>query len=263
MATRLYYRHDRFYFNKSQHKWDAESSSRLAFAGGLDTSKTSEGSDVNVTQTLNGVSGQSLLWHSFVSKPLTAQSISGTVKGQMRCYEGGTGMNLSSQMRIYLIDGVTGAIKSTLYGGAGAWASGAEWSTTTTNRQMPQGGSVALTSQTAVAGDRLLAMVGAICGANFTGMPFFLDTKAFTGADLPEDTTTTDATRTPWLEFSADLVFDTDVEMVVFLADEAATFDGLAQRDADARYLYGEQDAAEGVVIVPTTLQLWPRGNRG
>lgn len=259
MATRLYYRFDKYYFPTGQFTWDASSLSR-SFVGGLDISKATIDYAFGNTAFSSSVNPSDILWMSFVSLPLTTQVISGTLKGQSRVSQSSTPTDLVSQMRVYLIDGTTGAIKSTLYSGyTGVLAS--EWSTTATNRKLPFGGSVALTSQTAAVGDRLLVMVGArTYSTSYQGMTMFLGSIA--GPDLPEDETTT--TGDAWLEFSGDLVFGTDfgvIDFMEFAENTSSVVDGQANRIGDPRAFWGEQTIS-GQVVVPEELQIWPRGNR-
>lgn len=259
MPTRLYYRFDKAYFPQTLFAWD-QSTLFSTFVRGLDTSKAPTALAHSSVAYGTPANPSDNLWAVFASRPLAAQTVSGTLKGQARVSETNTAANLASQLRAYLVDGTTGAIKSTLYGGyAGALAS--EWATSLTNRRLPLGGPVALTSQTAVAGDRILVMVGSRV-YNTVAYQMRMELGTIAEGDLPENETATSGDA--WLEFSADLTFSTDFDVIDYietmdLADGVT--DAGANRIGDPRSFWGEQ-TVEGTVTVPTELQIWPRGNR-
>ena len=288
MVTRLYYRFDGIGPPLSTYSslWSAPLAAPVTFAGKLSATKSTTQSmprydTLGLWTATSPVDPTDVPEMAFVSAPLTAQSISGTFKGQVRAVEGGTGtFNAVAQIKVYLIDGTTGAIKSTLYGGyTGALAS--EFFTSNlTNRKMPLGGSVALTSQTAVAGDRILVILGARFYA-LAGVSYQLALISASSTDLPEDETTTTASM-PWLEFSQNISFSTDTDWPVTFFENARASDNPGMRTPaiqiqaefefldtwrvryeDVRFLWGEQDSADGPDVVPTHYQIWPRGNRG
>ena len=84
MATRLYFRYDRSYFPVSGQGWNAVSTANglnKNYARGLDTVKADLNNGfIDETYVLS-VTPSDLLWQEFYSKPLTAQSISGTIRG--------------------------------------------------------------------------------------------------------------------------------------------------------------------------------------
>lgn len=147
-----------------------------------------------------------VLLRQFISDPLAAQTISGTVKGQIKCRESSDANDMSRALciRVCSNDGTT--IRGTLlndfpesltsefkYGG-------------TENRNFPP--STALSSVSASDGDRLLIELGyrsfnVLSGALRYG---YLTTGDDAASDLPEDETATDD-YSPWIEFSATLTF--------------------------------------------------------
>lgn len=157
--------------------------------------------DSTATSNRDAVIGQ------FISEPLAAQTISGTVKGQIRAQENALSANLRSQCIIRVVQSDNTTIRGTLYAGDLTTLTGnptPEWATTATNRPLPFGGSVALSSLAIQNGDRLVIEVGyrKHAAASTTGTLYFGDNSA---TDLAEDTTTTTANN-PWIEFSQDLL---------------------------------------------------------
>ena len=152
------------------------------------------------------VSGNAL-WRQYVSDPLAAQTISGTVTAQMQCLEANAGNNLFLTMKILVCSFDGSTTRATLL--AVTRATSLEIGTALTNRTFP---STALTSYTCIGGDRLVIEIGAgglpvatsgTQGHNFT----FRVGGAASSGDLPVDETTTTATYRPWVQFSTDLDF--------------------------------------------------------
>jgi hypothetical protein len=100
---------------------------------------------------------------AFISPPLQAQTISGTFSAVVRGLESNAGADDSLQIGIVLIDNLGTTIKSVLYAGHAAalnttvGALGQEFTTAAQTRRF---NAVALTSQTAILGDRLAIIVG-------------------------------------------------------------------------------------------------------
>ncbi|HET7713922.1 MAG TPA: hypothetical protein VFK94_06955 [Patescibacteria group bacterium] len=148
---------------------------------------------------------------AFISAPLTAQTISGTFSAVVRGLESNAGADDSLQVGIVLIDNLGTTIKSTLYGGHAAalnttaGALGQEFLTSAATRIF---NAVALTSQTAVLGDRLAIVVGYRTHDTVT-------TNRNTTLRFGDPTATADFALTaglttdlcPWVEFSANLSF--------------------------------------------------------
>jgi hypothetical protein len=191
--------------------------------------------------------GTSIPCFCFATAPLQAQAIAGTVKGQMQAFEDSLSYNLNAEMWIYLI-GSDWAYKSTLMGSSAPATNLAEWNVTTLrNQKFPYNGAISLTGQTAVAGDRILVVVGfkgfINTGAVGTAALGQIKWASAAGSDLPEDeTTTTDAA--PWIEFSQDLNFDTDVYPTI---------------DCEPFTEEGHGVGGGGGAVVPTEGQTWPR----
>lgn len=264
MVTRLYYRFDRFYFPYHSTNWDVQTDmSGVAgltptYFNGLDSSKAPVSRTFSLRTPQAIANPTDIFWQGFVSLPIgSALTLGGTVKGQARVQQGSTAHNQSSQMKIYVIDGTTGAIKSTLYAGyTGALAS--EWSTTTTNRRLPLGGAVSLTPQSLAIGDRLLIMVGSrayvTAGTNVNNALYL---GSVDQGDLPEDETTT--TGDAWVEFSTTLTFGTDFNIITFQEQDSLYDDAWTNRIGDPRDWLHELTGGGGGPVVPTEGQIWPR----
>lgn len=151
--------------------------------------------------TANGSSIQNILNRQYVSDPIAGQTISGTVKGQIRGNESKNSMNgfCSIIIRVVSNDGSTdrGTPLAITTGGT-------EYSTSLTNRNTPV--STALTSVNAQNGDRIVIEIGARQTATSNNQNVTQSFGDNNATDLPEDETTTTANN-PWVEFSGDLIF--------------------------------------------------------
>jgi hypothetical protein len=148
-----------------------------------------------------------VLLGQWVSAPLSgAQTISGTLKGQIRARESSSSADFRAQVVVKIVSNDGQTLRGTLLGfDTGALSS--EFATSSTNRQFPRGGAVALSSVAAQDGDRIVIEVGYrshnTVSTSYTG---YIEVGAPSSAsgDLPEDETTTTQLR-PWLEFSQTL----------------------------------------------------------
>jgi hypothetical protein len=189
----------------------------------------------------------------FVCAPLAAQTISGTVKGQIRVMESAAAADNHLLLHMRVVGG-DGTSRGTLFSSsavAGTTVSAVagtdtyELDTVATNRKLPPGWSGAgasLSSVTAQDFDRLVIEIG-IRHTNTTNTTFtttFNVGSDSASTDLPEDETTT-ADNWPWIELSHDLLMQDSV------FDFAST----------------EFEYTGGGILVPTQGQIWPRGNRG
>jgi hypothetical protein len=149
-----------------------------------------------------------ILARQYVSDPLEAQTISGTVKGIIRTQESNAAANFRSQVRLWVVsgDGLTTRGDLRIVDGA---LLASEWDTTLTNRKYPLGWvspGETISSVTCIDGDRLVLDVGLRAHQNTTtSYVGTLDLGDPTsGSDLAENETGTTSGR-PWIEFSADL----------------------------------------------------------
>jgi len=198
--------------------WDATTS---AVRRQLDTDGVAEG--IGGTQTSFGLAEttsarQSKLLIQFQSRPLLAQTISGTLKGQMQAMESNVAMDAALQVHVRVADPVAGTTRGVLWapdttfttmGAAGSESY--ELDTTKTNRKAPAGWSGSghsLSSVAALDGDILVVEVGVrhcnTVTTSYTGTIYFCGQGY--SADLPEDETET-ATGTAWIEFSHNFSF--------------------------------------------------------
>lgn len=147
----------------------------------------------------------------YISEPLQTQTISGTIKGQIRCIESAIGKNATVAIGIRVL-AEDGSIRGTLLSPAASDNTAAtppEMATSLTNRSFndsAESASISLSSLDVKTGDRLIIEVGyrdAGTSTTQTAGSSFGDNSA---TDLPEDNTTT-AANNPWVEFSQTLVF--------------------------------------------------------
>ncbi len=143
----------------------------------------------------------------YVIGPLAAQTISGTVKVQMRGSESNAGANATGATAIKIIkpDGTDRSVLLAQTASDSATV-GNEFKTSLTNATFKNVAEIAamiLTPQTSTAGDYLVIELG-FRSATTTPRTVNLSYGDNSSTDLPEDTTTTTANN-PWVEFSADI----------------------------------------------------------
>lgn len=151
------------------------------------------------------------LFRQYISDPLNAGSITGTVKGIIRCLESATDADMRAQMLIKVVsrDGTT-TTGTLLAHDASALTSEFD-ATTLTNRKFPlawAGAGTALGSVSAAQGDRVVIEIGVRAhNVTATSKTATLRFGESGGADLAEDETST-VDDNPWIEFSQDLSFE-------------------------------------------------------
>jgi hypothetical protein len=145
----------------------------------------------------------------FVSEPLAAQTISGTVKGQIRASESNADADYRAQIVIRVVSNDGTTVIGTLLA-ADASALSSEFATTLTNRKFPLAASspAALTSTAVSAGDRLVVEIGFRShNAHTTSRSGTIRIGSAATTDLAEDESTTADDR-PWIELSGTITFD-------------------------------------------------------
>lgn len=185
----------------------------------LDTTGAEFGSQYGLAVAEISTSRQSLLVAQFQSKPLLAQTISGTLKGQLQCMESDAAADMALQVHVRVYNPTSGTDRGVLwapdktYTAVSATPGNAayEFATSKTNRKAPSGWSgsgVSLSSVAASNGDILLIEVGYrhcnTVSTSYTGTIYF--GGYVSGGDLAEDETST-STATAWMEFSQDITF--------------------------------------------------------
>jgi hypothetical protein len=159
----------------------------------------------------SGVANDDSLHGQFISEPIAAGTISGTVKGQLfaRAASGLTDARAQIVIKVISNDGST--VRGTLLDFDTA-ALSSEFNISASvavNRMFPRGGSVALSSVVAQAGDRLCIEVGHRNHGTNTGVVRITSgDDASPTTDLPEDETQDNSgTHVGWIEFSQDIGF--------------------------------------------------------
>ena len=160
------------------------------------TTRTGNGVEQKLESSSAG-NGKLDATRQYVSDPILAQTISGTVKGQLRAYDDKASL-MAVGIQVVSNDGTTQRgilLAPNSYGTA--------FTTSARNTYAPS--SVALTSVTAQNGDRIVVEIGIkkTAGGTATVYHFFGDGS---GTDLPENETET-AAYNPWIEFSQDINF--------------------------------------------------------
>lgn len=147
-----------------------------------------------------------ICFQQFMSDPMpSGVLISGTIQGNIVCREANTSDNLYTQLGLYVVDSV-GALVHTLLGGANS--GGTEMnSPSANNRNLPRNGSTALSSYTTInATSRIVAEIGVRTESTRTTVGAYMYYGGGSGTDLPTgDGTDNSTTKSPWIEFSADI----------------------------------------------------------
>ena len=164
-----------------------------------------------------------LLVAQFISRPMAAQTISGTVKGYIRAQQT-SDRDLRGQIVLRVVSKDGGTVRGILYAGdAGSLAS--EWATSLTNRKITPNAPLTLSSVVALEGDRLVVEIGARAHLASSGGSQFANLRmGDTGTtDLPENETETND-YVPWIEFSSAIQFLnwTNVDEIGY--DDEATY---------------------------------------
>jgi len=160
-----------------------------------------------------GFSGDFTAVRRYISGPLAAQTISGTIKGQFKCAQpnAADSMTLAVAIKIIQADGSDRAALLAPAASDNGTTTPPEMAITTlTNRQFQdsaESASISLTSQSASFGDRLVVEVGMRQSASVATANIQFTTQATQGtADLGENNTDTTALN-PWIEFSNTIGF--------------------------------------------------------
>jgi hypothetical protein len=155
---------------------------------------------------LENVSNQpyDVLVSQFISDPMAAQTISGTIKGQLRVYEDNAAADFCRAVVVKVVSEDCSVLRGALLSHFPP-SLVSEFAGSATNRYFPP--STAVTQVVCQDGDRMVVEVGyrsfnAVTTA-YTGYFRFGDNSA---SDLPEDETDTHDYN-PWLEFSQTLTF--------------------------------------------------------
>lgn len=190
--------------------WNKTSGTAVDAAVILGSGVLSQGDSSNAA---SGTSGHFTAIRRFVSPPLAAQTISGTVKGQVRTNEVNATDNYTFAFALKVIK-TDGTDRGVLVGTSASDDTSATPPelavTTATNRQWldaSESASVSLSSLGVSYGDRIVVEVGFRQASTSvaSGRVFFR--TAIGATDLPEDNSTTTLATNSWLEFSNTLQF--------------------------------------------------------
>lgn len=224
MPTRLYANlisAPDIYVAPSGASWASPSLARLRYSLTEKFGNTGFIGDSNLAET--DASALNLLVAQLITRPLTAQSISGTMKGQVWTRESSASADMMAQMTAYVVseDGTTN--RGTLLAVNNAALTNEILASTTQyrNTRFPRGyagAGQAISTVNAQDGDRIVLEIG-IRAANVSGTSFnygLMLCSSSSTTDLAENETdlltfnTLTAASTPnrtWFEFSADLSF--------------------------------------------------------
>lgn len=202
----------RFYFTSQQNITITPDASWEQTANAIFRNLSTTRPTYTFATTLNGKSTGAnpgdVLMGQFVSEPLAAQTINGDVKGIIRALESAASADMRAQMNIRVITAVN-TVRGTLLAHDTSALSNEFDATTLTNRKFPvnwTGSGTALSSVVAESGDRIVIEIG-FRGFTGAGPNASLEFTGANATDLAENETDV-LQNTPWIEFSADLVFE-------------------------------------------------------
>lgn len=248
MSTRLYLSN-----NRLTRAWSVDGTVFTTFGSGI-RCWMSERRDAPAVATWGVAEASTTRFNTllamFVSQPLKAQTIAGTLKGQIRAMESNAAADDHLVCTLQVRTGFD-TLRGTLY--ASPSASGTtisatpgdpnyELDTSLTNRKLPPGWSgagVSLSSVDAHDGDSLVYCVGYRCintvNTSYTGTVAISSDQPST--DLAEDETAT-GDAWPWIEFSQTLEFQDQLDPLL---------------EPEAKMRWATQPSAPAG-------QVWPRG---
>ncbi len=151
------------------------------------------------------------LARQYVSDPMKAMTLSGTITGQIRCLESNAGLNATIAIRIAICNEDGSNVREVLAIAASdnTAATPPEMATSLTNRQLQDAAeatTINLTSTTVNEKDRLIIEVGMRESNTTANRNADLSLGDDSATDLPADNTTT-AANNPFVTFSATIVF--------------------------------------------------------
>lgn len=178
------------------------------------TTKINSTNNAKSASSVAGTSAAFVAWRQYVSAPLTAQTITGTVKGQVAAEENSTNLNATVAVIIRVVSNDGSTVRGTLLAISAPDDLTYEVNVSTgtpVNRRLrdaSEATSMALSSLAVLSGDRLciefgFRQIASSSSTARTARGYFGDDS---GTDLPEDDTAT-ATNNPWLEFSNPVYF--------------------------------------------------------
>lgn len=194
-----------------------------AHADRLALRTTKQNTGYATRSALLGTNGQDSLVAQYVSEPLAAGAISGTVKGILQAWETSAGANARAQIVIRVVSNNGATVRGTLLAADPALlASEFPWAgDPPANRKFPLAWvapGATLSSVTAQADDRIVIEIGARSHKTLQGIGTLNASLKFgdptAGSDLAENETDT-AAGVPWIEFSQTLSFTAETAYAV------------------------------------------------
>jgi hypothetical protein len=158
--------------------------------------------DLSITDGVGAAA--TFLMRQWVSDPISAQTVSGTVKGQMRFMDDTLGAYFDTTdicLKVVSNDGTT--LRGTLLA-LGSYKAANDFTQTRTNRMLADGD--ALSSVVAETDDRLVIEVGVTASTLTLDVIATCSNGDDSGTDFAEDETAT-AANNPWIEFSGTITF--------------------------------------------------------
>lgn len=160
----------------------------------------------------NAAIDKQLLRQYILEEALAAQTISGSIKGVMRCVSTNLGVGfLAVRVAICASDGTNVRELLSIQSSTNTGAQPPGFAVSLTNRRLEQGNddfALDLTSTASNAGDFLIVELGYDDPSSNTGRFGSISFGDDSASDLPEDESTTTADN-PWVEFTHNFTFDT------------------------------------------------------
>jgi hypothetical protein len=209
----------RFYFHETDYDGnDITPSISPAYGAGWDKTSAAERRRCTLNKNETAITGVSVpensatspydvLIRQYVSEALQAQTISGTVKGQLCAHEQGNYDHCRAILiRVFSGDGATE--RGTLYSEFPESIAGEFYQSALGGRNIYFPASTSVSDVEAQAGDRIVIEIGYRSFNTSTSnwySGFWLGDNGAT--DLPENETDTNESKVPWIEFSQDITF--------------------------------------------------------
>lgn len=242
MTTRLYCTQAGFAAAVTPSSWSAgwNKTTGVAADQQLLLRKVVAGADepASVSNTASGTSGHFTALFRNVSPPLLAQTLSGTIKGQFKCFEAAAGDNFTLAVAVKVIkaDGTDRGVLVAVSASDDTSTTPPEFSAVSlTNRALrdsSENASISLSSLAVSAGDRIVVEVGIRQASTSTNNGTIERGARFDYTDLAEDDTTTVGSRIPWVELSQDVLFQPTYAGSAATPEDAAGATGTADPTA-------------------------------
>lgn len=183
-----------------------------------------------------------VLAFQYVSEPIEAATISGTIKGIIRVLESAAANDCRAQLVVKVMSN-DGTVERGVLLAENAGALASEYATSLTNRKFPlawAGAGTAISSVDAQAGDRIVFEIGTRFHAATAAISSSYSIGDSAATDCAENETATTANN-PWIELSQDLTFIRTASVAQGVVDNSYLVDDIESNlEAEMASLCGQ-----------------------